>query len=130
MCKEVLSAPTNGSPTDWGRLMEPLPFFDAFKHYLQIEVAAAPGDFDKWEGWVTSRMRLLVKSTGVMVDVRPFPAKILPPPEEDAAAPGGGDQAPKPRRCYYFIGLSKKKVTAGSRGQGAGCYIGTRFFRV
>lgn len=34
VCNEVLMA-RNG-PTDWARLMEPLPFFDGFKHFLQV----------------------------------------------------------------------------------------------
>ena len=64
MCAQILS---RGGPgrTDRAALLEPLPFFEGFKHYLQVEVVAATKeDFDLWEGWVGSRMRLLIKVCG------------------------------------------------------------------
>lgn len=44
-------------------LWEPLPFFTMHKHYLQVTMCAATeDDFKKWEGWVHSRLRLLVQA--------------------------------------------------------------------
>ncbi|KAL4526209.1 hypothetical protein Ndes2437B_g07464 [Nannochloris sp. 'desiccata'] len=68
VCDEILLA-TAPSPTEWSRLFEPLPIFEGFKHYLMVEVTAAnKEDFELWEGWVHSRMRLLIRSAGNMVD--------------------------------------------------------------
>jgi hypothetical protein len=30
-----------GGPTDWAQLLEPLPFFEGFKHFLQARTQAA-----------------------------------------------------------------------------------------
>jgi hypothetical protein len=35
----VLGRPAPG-PTDWRKLLEPLPFFEGFKHFLQVGAAA------------------------------------------------------------------------------------------
>lgn len=35
MCNDVLSR-GGPAPTEWSRLLEPLPFFELFKHYLQV----------------------------------------------------------------------------------------------
>lgn len=47
ICNQILAAP---GPTDWDRLMEPFPFFTAFKNYLQVrcalrEIVMLPGCF-------------------------------------------------------------------------------------
>lgn len=93
-------------------------------------MAGSKEDFDVWEGWVHSRMRLLVKSAGMMVDVRPWPKAFKPPQPAGAAAAGGSggggggggggganganggvaDGGATPFRSFYFMGLSKKKV--------------------
>ncbi|KAJ6829683.1 nuclear poly(A) polymerase 1 [Iris pallida] len=40
---------------DWKLLFEPHPFFEAYKHYLQIDIAAEDDDaLRKWKGWVES----------------------------------------------------------------------------
>lgn len=45
---------------DWATLCEPYPFFEAYKNYLQIEIAAENADdLRKWKGWVESRLRQL-----------------------------------------------------------------------
>lgn len=45
---------------DWNKLFEVYPFFEAYKNYLQIDVAAANADdLRKWKGWVQSRLRQL-----------------------------------------------------------------------
>lgn len=51
-------------------------------------------DFDVWEGWVHSRMRLLVRNAGQYVEVRPWPKAFRPPPLPDGGggSDGGGRQ--------------------------------------
>lgn len=49
-------------------------------------------------------MRLLIRSAGNMVDVRPWPKAFRPPPEAPPAANGVAGP-----RCFYFIGLAKKR---------------------
>lgn len=34
VCGQILSR-TGPGPTNWGKLLEPLPFFEGFKHFLQ-----------------------------------------------------------------------------------------------
>lgn len=118
VCGLVLAHGSGGALTDWSKLLEPLPFFEGFKHFLQVEVVAAnQEDFDVWEGWVHSRMRLLIKSAGMMVDVRPWPKAFKPPasqPQQQVEEGGGADpqqqqQQAQQLRCFYFMGLSKKK---------------------
>lgn len=36
MCGEILSR-GGPAPTDWSRLLEPLPFFELFRHFLQVK---------------------------------------------------------------------------------------------
>lgn len=44
----------------WTTLFERFPFFEAYKNYLQIDIAAEnDDDLRKWKGWVKSRLRLL-----------------------------------------------------------------------
>ncbi|PSC74388.1 nuclear poly(A) polymerase 1 [Micractinium conductrix] len=125
VCGKILSS-GGQAVTDWARLLEPLPFFDGFKHFLQVEVLAnSKEDFDMWEGWVHSRMRLLIKSAGMMVDVRPWPKAFRPPPEalppQQQDGSGGHDgsngelQAAQRPRCVYYMGLSKKKAQVYSQ---------------
>ncbi|KAL6773760.1 PAP1 [Auxenochlorella protothecoides x Auxenochlorella symbiontica] len=98
VCDEILAGGAGGV-TDWARLNEPFPFFTAFKHYLQVDiVAASEADFEVWEGWVTSRLRLLIRSAGSIVEVRPWPKPLRPPAD--------------PLACSYFLGLSKKRAVA------------------
>lgn len=35
VCGEIVSR-GGPAPTEWSRLLEPLPFFELFKHYLQV----------------------------------------------------------------------------------------------
>ena len=45
---------------DWNVLFEPYPFFEAYKHYLEIDITAEnEDDLRKWKGWVESRLRFL-----------------------------------------------------------------------
>lgn len=114
-------------PTEWSRLFEPLPIFEGFKHYLMVEVTAAnKEDFELWEGWVHSRMRLLIRSAGNMVDVRPWPKAFDSPAEErvtkdDKAekteTTANGNSSNGGPRCFYFIGLAKKRASTYQYGQ-------------
>ena len=46
---------------DWLELFEPYRFFEAYKNYLQIDIAAEnDDDMLNWKGWVESRLRYLV----------------------------------------------------------------------
>ena len=127
VCEEILQAKSSG-PTEWPRLFEPLLIFEGFKHYLMVEVtASSKEDFEMWEGWVTSRLRLLIRSAGTMVDVRPWPKALKPPAEEpptttgtDSAQPGeNGAATSSGPRCFYFIGLAKKRPPPKNQyGQG------------
>lgn len=48
------------SKDSWTSLFERFPFFEAYKNYLQIDIAAEnDDDLRKWKGWVESRLRLL-----------------------------------------------------------------------
>lgn len=48
----------NGS---WLELFEPYRFFEAYKNYLQIDIAAEnDDDMMNWKGWVESRIRYLI----------------------------------------------------------------------
>jgi poly(A) polymerase Pap1 len=77
-----------------------------------VEVTAATKeDFELWEGWVHSRMRLLIRSAGNMVDVRPWPKAFEPPAE------GIVDKVGEGPRCFYFIGLAKKRASTYQYGQ-------------
>lgn len=91
ICEEILRNSVAQDRTPWDRLWEPIPFFDRFKHFLQVEVTAAnKEDFEKWEGWVGSRMRLLIRSAGTMLDVRPWPKALKPPLETLLETNGNG----------------------------------------
>ena len=124
ICEEILKKSSNASELEvnWSILFEPLVFFHDFKHFLQVEVSSMnKEDFDVWEGWVHSRMRLLVKNAGLVVDIRPWP-KAFRPPAENISAHENGDtdlkKSSEEYKCFYFLGLAKKKApTTYSYGQ-------------
>jgi poly(A) polymerase len=61
--KEIVatSASTSASTSQWTLLCEPNIFFYEYKTYLVIEVAAnTQDDFQKWHGWVQSKIRHFV----------------------------------------------------------------------
>lgn len=95
-------ADSNGPP-DWGCLLEPCPFFQMFKNYLQVDVKAPNEiDFRAWDGWVHSRVRQLVMKLEGLVVVRPWP-KAVKDPESGASEPPY-------YRSSYFMGLKKKPL--------------------
>lgn len=60
------------SKADWNRLFEVYPFFEAYKNYLQIDVAAANADdLRKWKGWVQSRLRQLTLKVYLLIILDP-----------------------------------------------------------
>ena len=93
VCAEILM-----SKKRWESLWEPLPFFTMHKHYLQVTIAAvSEDDFKKWEGWVHSRLRMLVQgvetcSGGALV-AHPYPEKKKDPNRDQTT------------HCVYYLGL-------------------------
>ncbi|GJS32497.1 nuclear poly(A) polymerase 1 [Tanacetum coccineum] len=87
----------NGS---WLELFEPYRFFEAYKNYLQIDVAAEnDDDMMNWKGWVESRIRYLIlkieKATSQMLQCHPHPCDF-------------SDKS-NPFHCSYFLGLQRKE---------------------
>ncbi len=103
----------------------------------QIEVfASQEGDMDKWEGWVRSRVRHLVRALEEHVNVRPHPNSVKAPPDLYP-----GDERP---RKFYFLCLTKRTAGPVSAetlfwwaalwegcecGARAGCAVGRRAHR-
>ncbi|XP_047337569.1 nuclear poly(A) polymerase 1-like [Impatiens glandulifera] len=86
--------------TTWDTLFEYHPFFEAYKNYLQIEIAAVDeDDLRKWKGWVESRLRQLTlkieKYTFNMLQCHPHPGEF-------------SDKS-KPFHCCYFMGLQRQQ---------------------
>jgi poly(A) polymerase len=84
--------------TKWESLWEPLPFFTMHKHYLQVTMCAiTEDDFKKWEGWVHSRLRMLVQAvetcSGGALIAHPYPERKQDPAKDSAL------------HCIYYIGL-------------------------
>jgi hypothetical protein len=50
VCSQILARPSAG-PTEWERLLEPLPFFEGFKHFLQV---CLPHQTDRCTRWQTA----------------------------------------------------------------------------
>lgn len=92
----------------WCEVYRPVPFFAQYKRYLSIEMLAkAKQVFSKWQGWIESRIRQLVKHLEQIptVQVRPWPEHVA---FEDPEWPHCG---------AMFIGLSISKVSAhGHKG--------------
>ncbi|KAJ4826509.1 Nuclear poly(A) polymerase 1 [Turnera subulata] len=94
---------------DWNTLFEPFSFFEAYRHYLQIDISAENEyDFRQWKGWVESRLRQLTlkieKHTYNMLQCHPHPGEFA-------------DKA-RPLHCSYFMGLQRKQgVPANEGGQ-------------
>ncbi|URE35871.1 Poly(A) polymerase predicted RNA binding domain [Musa troglodytarum] len=88
------------SKADWDTLFEPYPFFEAYKHYLEIDITADnESDLRKWKGWVESRLRTLTlkieKHTFGMLHCHPCPRDF-------------SDKS-RPFHCCYFMGLQRKQ---------------------
>ncbi|XP_072999052.1 nuclear poly(A) polymerase 1-like isoform X1 [Typha latifolia] len=93
---------------DWDTLFEPYPFFDSYKHYLEIDVTAEnEDDLRKWKGWVESRLRTLTlkieKHTFGMLQCHPHP--------------GDFSDKSRPLHCFYFMGLQRKQDAPVHEGE-------------
>ncbi|KAG2433002.1 hypothetical protein HXX76_008729 [Chlamydomonas incerta] len=130
VCTSFLHCPP-GKPIEWGRLFTPVPFFTQHSFYIQLEVSAdSEGDLVLWDGWVSSRIRRLVRNLEDHVRIRPYPKAQKPPPEllkvtaakepdtkdalvdaKDAGKDADACAAGRPRLCYY-IGIDKRAAAA------------------
>ncbi|KAJ6832404.1 nuclear poly(A) polymerase 1 [Iris pallida] len=93
---------------DWKLLFEPHPFFEAYKHYLQIDIAAEDDDaLRKWKGWVESRLRYLTlkieRDTFGMLQCHPYPSDF--------------SDKNRPFHCCYFMGLQRKQGEPAHEGE-------------
>lgn len=71
MCGQILSRP-GPAPTEWSRLLEPLPFFEGFKHFLQVGLGGWVG------GWlVPALVGATAAAAGALLQFRqPLPAAV------------------------------------------------------
>ncbi|GLT60385.1 hypothetical protein SLA2020_331530 [Shorea laevis] len=93
---------------DWDTLFEPYPFFEAYKNYLQIDIAAENADdLRNWKGWVESRIRQLTlkieRHTYNMLQCHPHPRDF-----QDKS---------RPFHCSYFMGLQRKQGVPVNEGE-------------
>ncbi|PIM97870.1 Poly(A) polymerase [Handroanthus impetiginosus] len=91
----------------WEALFEPFAFFEAYKNYLQIDIAAeTDDDLMNWKGWVESRIRLLTlkieRDTNGVLQCHPYPGEF-------------SDKS-KPFHHSYFMGLRRKQGTNPQEG--------------
>ncbi|KAK6132059.1 hypothetical protein DH2020_034195 [Rehmannia glutinosa] len=95
----------------WDALFQPFAFFEAYRNYLQIDIAAKNrDDLMNWKGWVESRIRLLTlkasenieRDTKGLLQCHPYPGEF--------------SEKSKPFHRSYFMGLRRKQ---GSNPQGA-----------
>ncbi|KAF7124232.1 hypothetical protein RHSIM_Rhsim12G0087600 [Rhododendron simsii] len=92
----------------WMTLFEPFPFFEAYKNYLQIDIAAEnDDDLRKWKGWIESRLRQLTlkieRDTKSTLQCHPRPGEF--------------SEKSRPLHYYYFMGLRRKEGTNAQEGE-------------
>lgn len=115
---DIASKPDSGEAV-WEELCERTDFFRRYKHYLELELSAADeAEFSRWEGWVESRIRLLVATFESIPGIwcaLPFLEPFTPPPT--VPSPGAAALPPPPasqrRQCYY-LALQFEHPPAGS----------------
>ncbi|CAL5419268.1 unnamed protein product [Camellia sinensis] len=95
----------------WMTLFEPFPFFEAYRNYLQIDIAAEnDDDLRKWKGWIESRIRQLTlkieRDTKSMLQCHPHPGEF-------------SDKS-RPFHYCYFMGLRRKAGTNAQEGEQVG----------
>ncbi|XP_004299564.1 PREDICTED: poly(A) polymerase-like [Fragaria vesca subsp. vesca] len=103
ICEEM-----EANKADWDTLFELYAFFEAYKHYLQIDISAANADgFRKWKGWVESRLRQLTlkieRKTYEMLQCHPHPGDF---PDKS-----------RPFHSSYFMGLQRKQGVPVKEGE-------------
>ncbi|XP_073140263.1 nuclear poly(A) polymerase 1-like isoform X2 [Henckelia pumila] len=92
----------------WDALFEPFAFFEAYKNYLQIDIASETDeDLRNWKGWVESRIRLLTlkieRDTNGVLQCHPHPGEF-------------SDKS-KPFHHSYFMGLRRKQDANPQEGK-------------
>ncbi|KAI8573611.1 hypothetical protein RHMOL_Rhmol01G0290400 [Rhododendron molle] len=92
----------------WTTLFEPFPFFEAYRNYLQIDIAAEnDDDLRKWKGWIESRLRQLTlkieRDTNSTLQCHPHPGEF--------------SEKSRPLHYYYFMGLRRKEGTNAQEGE-------------
>ncbi|KAI3467040.1 hypothetical protein Pfo_023703 [Paulownia fortunei] len=95
------------SKASWDALFEPFAFFEAYRNYLQIDIAAKnDGDLMNWKGWVESRIRLLTlkieRDTNGLLQCHPYPGEF--------------SEKSKPFQQSYFMGLRRKQGSNPQEG--------------
>ncbi|KXZ51558.1 hypothetical protein GPECTOR_12g521 [Gonium pectorale] len=101
----------NGQPIEWSRLFAPVPFFTQHTFYIQLEVSAdGEHDLVLWDGWVSSRIRRLVRNLEDHVRVRPYP-------KAQRAPSGPKSVEPERPRLLYYIGIDKRQAAAVTASQ-------------
>ncbi|CAL5396644.1 unnamed protein product [Camellia sinensis] len=103
ICEEM-----ENNKAGWMTLFEPFQFFDAYKNYLQIDIAAEnDDDLRKWKGWIESRLRQLTlkieRDTRSMLRCHPHPGEFV-------------DKS-RPLHCCYFMGLRRIEGTNAQKGE-------------
>ncbi|KAL0463527.1 UNVERIFIED_CONTAM: Nuclear poly(A) polymerase 1 [Sesamum latifolium] len=104
----VYSNAVEARTASWDTLFQPFAYFQAYRNYLQIDIAAKnDGDLLNWKGWVESRIRLLTlkieRDTRGLVQCHPYP--------------GDFSDKSKPFRHSYFMGLRRKQGTGPQQGK-------------
>ncbi|CAA0839831.1 Nuclear poly(A) polymerase 1 [Striga hermonthica] len=103
MCEAI-----EANKSSWSALFEPFAFFEAYKNYLQIDIATENDeDMMNWKGWVESRIRLLTlkieRDTSGVLQCHPHPGEF-------------SDKA-KPFHHSYFMGLRRKQGANPQEGE-------------
>ncbi|KAL4316805.1 hypothetical protein S83_052169 [Arachis hypogaea] len=103
ICEEM-----EAGDADWDTLFERYPFFEAYKNYLRIDIAAENADdLRQWKGWVESRLRQLTlkieRHTYGMLQCHPHPGEF-------------SDKS-RPFHHCYFMGLQRKQGVPVNEGE-------------
>ncbi|KAF3633914.1 Nuclear poly(A) polymerase 2 [Capsicum annuum] len=103
ICEEI-----EANKASWESLFEPFPFFEAYRNYLRIDIAAeSDDDMRQWKGWVESRIRQLTlkieRDTVGVLQCHPHPGEF-------------SDKS-KPFHHSYFMGLRRKQGANPQQGE-------------
>jgi len=101
----------------WSEVHEPFPYLKSFRHFLWLEILAKTQEvYQKFSGWVESKLRILMKQLECMTGMT-----IHPNPEQydlrgSNPENGGGDPV-WPLGCGMFIAISFFKDQGAYAGQ-------------